>query len=884
MPESFISLKDFILHLPCICAEKIGEVSLLSVSKTRKIVSCFFFFPALFTAFFLILPPLFGESGPLQPIAFFGSVLTGFLDFFAYLLPFYFLAEGLLILFRLNNSAGGKLLILSLCPMSLLSVLVQLAAGRAPVLAARLASETDHSRLILLIVAVFAAFVIEAVLFIDYAFLLLKSPPTENSRRKSRRPAAGSDPLTAGIEYGRKPKPVFERLRSFREAWKGFLSPETEEPEEEAVFDADENRNSDRPEHRPVYGRLKALFGRREEKPELRSMSPISYPNPEDRPRFYPSPMPAPEYTRTAADNDARRRGPGAAADSPYEAAASEESAFEPWEPESEEETFISVPGTAPAFTDDDGIDSDFDSDDIFYDDTAFDTTGIGAPEPENESPIPAGEDRSPLTAAAGTAGSATPVRRKRPAGYKPPSKDLLMQHQETQYWIIDEDTKEAAEILRRTLEEFGIQAQVTGITRGPVVTMFELLPAPGVKLSKIANLADNIALRLAAGRVRIVAPIPGKHAVGIEVPNRKRALVSFKELIEDPAFKKSTAAIPVILGKDITGETQVIDLTSTPHLLIAGSTGSGKSVCVNSIITSVLYKKSPEEVRMILIDPKIVELKMYNDIPHLLTPVITDAKRAYMALQYGLTEMERRYNLLDALGARNIESYNKKAKESGMTAPHLPYILIVIDEFADLMAANRKDLEQAIARLAAMSRAVGIHLILATQRPSVDVITGLIKANIPSRIAFMTASKIDSRTILDTVGAEKLLGKGDMLYVSSTNPYPTRIQGTFLSEHEVETVTDYVKSLGEPDYLDDEIFMDETEILEDNGDDDPLFDEALQIVVQTGKASASYLQRRLQVGYNRAARMIETMEARGYIGPQNGSKPREVLVTPDRI
>ena len=479
---------------------------------------------------------------------------------------------------------------------------------------------------------------------------------------------------------------------------------------------------------------------------------------------------------------------------------------------------------------------------------------------------------------------TAAAARKRRSSGYKLPGKELLSQHQESQYWIIDEDTKEAAEILRRTLEEFGIQAQVTGITRGPVVTMFELLPAPGVKLSKIANLADNIALRLAAGRVRIVAPIPGKHAVGIEVPNRKRALVSFKELIEDPAFKKSTAAIPVILGKDITGETQVIDLTSTPHLLIAGSTGSGKSVCVNSIITSVLYKKSPEDVRMILIDPKIVELKMYNDIPHLLTPVITDAKRAYMALQYGLSEMERRYNLLDALGARNIESYNKKAKESGMTAPHLPYILIVIDEFADLMAANRKDLEQAIARLAAMSRAVGIHLILATQRPSVDVITGLIKANIPSRIAFMTASKIDSRTILDTVGAEKLLGKGDMLYVSSSNPYPTRIQGTYLSEHEVETVTDYVKTLGEPDYLDDEIFMDESEILEDNGDDDPLFDEALQIVVQTGKASASYLQRRLQVGYNRAARMIETMEARGYIGPQNGSKPREVLVSADRI
>lgn len=836
---------------------------------------------------FLFLPPIFGAAGPMQPLAFFGTLLTDFLDFFAYLIPLYFLTEGLLILFHLNGSTGGKLLILSLCPMILLSVFVQLAAGRAPVLAARLTTATDHSRLILLSIAVFAAFLIEAALFADYAFLLLKNPSQKNSRRKIRKPTAFSDPLTDGIEYGHKPKTTSERLKSIREAWKGFLSPDNEEPDEESspvTEKTDESRTDRRTtERRRPFDRLKTLFTHREEKPELRSMDPISYPNPEDRPRFSGTPMPAPEYTLTAGDNGTRRYQTDIATDSPYEASGTDEDSFGAWEPESEEETFISVPGTDAVFDDSDDIDPD--SDDDFYNNAVFDTDGNGIPAANCDSESSANDSRIPQTVTAnGTTGSAAAVRRKRPAGYKPPSKDLLMQHQETQYWIIDEDTKEAAEILRRTLEEFGIQAQVTGITRGPVVTMFELLPAPGVKLSKIANLADNIALRLAAGRVRIVAPIPGKHAVGIEVPNRKRALVSFKELIEDPAFKKSTAAIPVILGKDITGETQVIDLTSTPHLLIAGSTGSGKSVCVNSIITSVLYKKSPEEVRMILIDPKIVELKMYNDIPHLLTPVITDAKRAYMALQYGLTEMERRYNLLDALGARNIESYNKKAKESGMTTPHLPYILIVIDEFADLMAANRKDLEQAIARLAAMSRAVGIHLILATQRPSVDVITGLIKANIPSRIAFMTASKIDSRTILDTVGAEKLLGKGDMLYVSSTNPYPTRIQGTFLSEHEVETVTDYVKSLGEPDYLDDEIFMDETEILEDNGDDDPLFDEALQIVVQTGKASASYLQRRLQVGYNRAARMIETMEARGYIGPQNGSKPREVLVTPDRI
>lgn len=855
------------------------------ISNTRKIVSCIFFAIAIITTPFLVFPPLFGEDGFFQPFAYFGTLLTDFFDFFAYLIPVYCLVEALLILFHKAGSDGGKLLLFSLCPLSLLSVFVQLAGGRAPVLAARLSDGDDHFKLTTVTIAVFLALAAEVALFAYYAVLQIRI------RRSRPKRTAAPNPLTDGIEYGHKTKTLSDRLKHLRHAWQNFLTPDNAAPagdSPESFYDDDDtdsdSRFADRKHdaHRPAFNRLKSLFTGTEEKPELRSMDTISYPYPEDRPRFNDTPMPAPAYTRpeTAADADARSRTPGAAADSPYEAAGAEEDAFAPWEPESEEETLISVPdGGAPFEA---GFDDEIDADDGFYDETVFDeedapAAGLSA------SRIPTADGTSAGRAGAAN-GAAAPVRRKRTAGYKPPSKDLLTQHQETQYWIIDEDTKEAAEILRRTLEEFGIQAQVTGITRGPVVTMFELLPAPGVKLSKIANLADNIALRLAAGRVRIVAPIPGKHAVGIEVPNRKRALVSFKELIEDPAFKKSTAAIPVILGKDITGETQVIDLTSTPHLLIAGSTGSGKSVCVNSIITSVLYKKSPEEVRMILIDPKIVELKMYNDIPHLLTPVITDAKRAYMALQYGLTEMERRYNLLDALGARNIESYNKKAKESGMTAPHLPYILIVIDEFADLMAANRKDLEQAIARLAAMSRAVGIHLILATQRPSVDVITGLIKANIPSRIAFMTASKIDSRTILDTVGAEKLLGKGDMLYVSSTNPYPTRIQGTFLSEHEVETVTDYVKSLGEPDYLDDEIFMDETEILEDNGDDDPLFDEALQIVVQTGKASASYLQRRLQVGYNRAARMIETMEARGYIGPQNGSKPREVLVTPDRI
>ena len=346
---------------------------------------------------------------------------------------------------------------------------------------------------------------------------------------------------------------------------------------------------------------------------------------------------------------------------------------------------------------------------------------------------------------------------------YKIPTEGLLNSYAGGEYWLIDDDTITAAQDLKNTLNEFKIQAEVTGIKKGPVITMFEILPAPGVKLSKIVALQDNIALRLAASSVRIVAPIPGKHAVGIEVPNKERAIVSFKEIIETdtPAYKKY--AIPVILGKDITGEARIFDLAKTPHLLIAGSTGSGKSVCVNTMILSILYKRSPQEVRMILIDPKIVELKLYNDIPHLLTPVITEPKKAFQALQYCICEMERRYALLDGMGVREITSYNKRIVERKIAAEKLPYIVVIIDEFADLMATTGKELESTVARLAAMSRAVGIHLVLATQRPSIDVITGLIKANIPSRIAFMVASKTDSRIIIDQVGAEKLLGKGDM-------------------------------------------------------------------------------------------------------------------------
>lgn len=476
-------------------------------------------------------------------------------------------------------------------------------------------------------------------------------------------------------------------------------------------------------------------------------------------------------------------------------------------------------------------------------------------------------------------------AKKRRIAGYHV-SAELLNKYESGLYWIIDDETKQAGEYLTKTLKEFGIEAQVTGIRKGPVVTMFELLPAPGVKLSKIVSLQDNIALALAASSVRIVAPIPGKHAVGIEIPNKKRAVVSFREIIEMdlPEFKKMQ--IPVILGKDISGEPHVIDLTKTPHLLIAGSTGSGKSVCVNSMILSILYKRSPEQVKLVLIDPKVVELKLYNDIPHLLTPVITEPKRALQALQYCLCEMERRYACLDGMGVRDIVSYNRKIVERKIATEKLPYIVVIIDEFADLMATTGKELESCVARLAAMSRAVGIHLVLATQRPSVNVITGLIKANIPSRIAFMVASRQDSQIIIDGIGAEKLLGKGDMLYSSATDPFPTRIQGTLVGDDEVERVVNAVKQYGEPEYIDDEIFVDDDEdesagpgIFSDG--EDPLYDQALQIVIQAGKASASYIQRRLKIGYNRAARLVEEMEARGIVGPQNGSKPREVIHVP---
>ncbi|MGI6432674.1 MAG: DNA translocase FtsK [Sphaerochaetaceae bacterium] len=463
---------------------------------------------------------------------------------------------------------------------------------------------------------------------------------------------------------------------------------------------------------------------------------------------------------------------------------------------------------------------------------------------------------------------------------YNRPSEELLDTYPDHST-DIDEHTRAAGESLIQTLKQFKIEAQLLNIVKGPTVTMYEVSPAPGVRVSSITSLSDNIALQLAARQVRIVAPIPGKQAVGIEVPNRTRSIIGFKDLL--PSVDAKTFQIPMVLGRKITGEPVVIELTQTPHLLIAGATGSGKSVCVNSLISTLLYRRSPKEVRLILVDPKIVELRVYNGIPHLLTPVITESKKTIKALEFCLYEMERRYNLLNGLAVRNISAYNKKVAELSLAREKLPYIVVVIDEFADLMATVGKELEMLLARLAAMARAVGIHLVLATQRPSANVITGIIKSNIPTRIAFMVASQIDSRIIIDETGAEKLLGRGDMLFAAGWDPHSIRIQGAFLSDEEVERIVAYAKTQGEPDYLDEAFFEDEEVEADDSeqleGDtDEILYEKAKKIVIERQSASASYLQRRLKIGYNRAARLVEQMEEEGMVGPARGSKPRELL------
>ena len=469
---------------------------------------------------------------------------------------------------------------------------------------------------------------------------------------------------------------------------------------------------------------------------------------------------------------------------------------------------------------------------------------------------------------------------------YQKPSADLLDSYP-NHTSDIDQSIIDAGERLVETLRQFKIEANISAIVKGPTVTMYELTLAPGVRVSSISNLSDNIAMELAARTVRIVAPIPGKQAVGIEVPNEKRSIIGFKDLLStvDPV---KVPHLPMILGRKITGEPVVMDLTRTPHLLIAGATGSGKSVCVNSLINSLLYTKSPKEVRLILVDPKIVELRIYNGIPHLLTPVITEPKKTIKALEYCLYEMDRRYKLLNNLAVRNISAYNSKVKSQKIAREKLPYIVVVIDEFADIMTTVGKELETLLARLAAMARAVGIHLVLATQRPSADVITGIIKSNIPTRIAFTVSGQVNSRIIIDETGAEKLLGGGDMLFAPGWEPNTTRLQGAFLSDDEVERVVSYVKTQGEADYLDESFFEDETddssgsEDDSDDNSDEALREKAIKIIIDRNGASASYLQRRLRIGYNKAARMIEQLEDEGIVGPSRGSKPRELLRMPD--
>ena len=439
---------------------------------------------------------------------------------------------------------------------------------------------------------------------------------------------------------------------------------------------------------------------------------------------------------------------------------------------------------------------------------------------------------------------------------------------------------------LQETLSSFGVEAKVIQVTKGPSVTRFELQPSAGVKVSKIVNLADDIALNLASSGVRIEAPIPGKAAVGIEVPNKELSAVYLREVIESNEFLSANKNLSFSLGKDIGGNCVVSDLTKMPHLLVAGATGSGKSVCINSLIISLLYKYSPEDVKLLLIDPKVVELNMYNGIPHLLIPVVTDPKKSAGALNWAVNEMSRRYKSFADNNVRSIEGYNELVSK-GITENKLPWIVIIIDELADLMMVCANDVEEYIGRLAQMARAAGMHLVIATQRPSVDVITGVIKANIPSRISFAVSSQIDSRTILDSAGAEKLLGKGDMLFYPVGEAKPIRIQGAFVSQEEAERVVAFIKAQKtEVNY--EKKIIDEIEGNLNNkdadADIDELLNEAIRIVVENGQASTSLLQRKLKIGYNRAARIIEQMEDRSIISARNGSKPREVLLSDSEL
>jgi S-DNA-T family DNA segregation ATPase FtsK/SpoIIIE len=448
---------------------------------------------------------------------------------------------------------------------------------------------------------------------------------------------------------------------------------------------------------------------------------------------------------------------------------------------------------------------------------------------------------------------------------------------QENKDWIENQEY-----LLNEALKNFGVRASVVNITQGPSVTRFEVQPEPGVKVNKITNLSDDIKLSLAAKDIRIEAPIPGKHTIGIEVPNKKSRPVLISEIIRTESFQKSSSPLTAVLGLDISGAPVVTDLKKMPHGLIAGATGSGKSVCINSILISLLYKASPHELKLLLIDPKMVELAPYNHIPHLVSPVITDVKAATAALKWAVDEMERRYELFAHTGVRDINRFNEIAEQHKRYSDKLPFIVIIIDELADLMMMSPADVEESICRIAQKARACGIHLIIATQRPSVDVITGLIKANVPTRTAFSVSSQIDSRTIIDISGAEKLLGRGDMLFLENGSSKPVRLQGTFVSDAEIDLVVEHVRKQQEPEYLfHQEELLKRAQVIED---EDELFYEACEFVIEQGGASTSSVQRRFKIGYNRAARLIDMMEQQGFISEPKGSKPRDVLITEEAL
>ena len=437
--------------------------------------------------------------------------------------------------------------------------------------------------------------------------------------------------------------------------------------------------------------------------------------------------------------------------------------------------------------------------------------------------------------------------------------------------------------MLENVLSNFGITAKVVNATQGPTVTRYEIEPAPGVKVSRIVNLTDDIALNLAAQHIRMEAPIPGKSAIGIEVPNKTTEAVHLRDVLDCSDFKDARGGIPVGLGKDIAGKPVITDLAKMPHLLVAGTTGSGKSVCVNTLISSILFSRKPEEVKLLLIDPKMVELSIYNGIPHLMAPVVTDMKKAAAVLRWAVREMEARYKAFAASGKRDIKSYNEAHPKAAM-----PLIVLIIDELADLMMTAPDDIEESISRLAQMARAAGIHMVLATQRPSVNVITGSIKANVPSRISFAVGSQIDSRTILDMAGAEKLLGKGDMLFAPIGANKPIRIQGAFISDDEVEKLVEFVKAQREPEYDNTVTQEAEKEAEKESAEDndvyrDELLERAVNLVMESGQASVSMLQRRFRIGYTRAARLVDTMEDLKIVGPSMGSKAREILMSPEQ-